>query len=264
MSLGPERFIEALLPAMDRLNRAARTHDCPVPPAWIYTLKDRAITVATSMRAAEHQLVSVRAKCGVCGGSGIYGRHRDWEEECRTCGGEGGHNLNFVETTIAGSQWHTPANRGEGLELWRQLFVAGFRARRERSWKPRQPGESITPELAAQLLVHVEQLLVPTWLIPPPAFHRYHLELGRMALCRSCLRRDSREGLEDMKWRQLGRASWTSWLCVACDASASTAVVEHPHPLLGHEHVARWVETHPPLPPSATTSSRSAEDEIPF
>lgn len=264
LSLGPERFVEALLPAMDRLNRAARTYDCPVPQSWIYTLKDRTITVATSMGAATHQLVSVRMKCTVCGGTGIYGRHRDWEEECRACAGEGGRDLNFVETAIGATQWHTPANKGEGLELWRQLVAVGQRPRRERSWRPRQPGESIAPELAAQLLVHVEQLLVPTWLIPPPAHQRYHLQLGRMTLCRSCLHREGREGVEDMRCRNLGRALWTSWLCVGCDASASTAVVEHPHPLLANEHVARWIETHPVPPPSCPPVPSSTEDEIPF
>lgn len=264
MSLGPDRFLEALLPAMDRLNRAARTYNCPVPQSWIYTLKDRTITVATSMGAATHQLVSVWMKCTVCGSTGIYGRHRDWEEECRACAGEGGRDLNFVETAIGATQWHTPANKGEGLELWRQLVAVGQRPRRERNWRPRQPGESIAPALAAQLLVHVEQLLVPTWLIPPPALARYHLQLGRMTLCRSCLQAEGRDGVEDMRCRSLGRALWTSWLCVTCDASASTAVVEHPHPLLANKHVARWVETHPVPPISCAPAPSSAEDEIPF
>jgi hypothetical protein len=236
--------------AIDRLNSWARSASYRRGHGGgreaVYTLKREALLEAHRRGELAWRWVEARVKCRDCGGAGLYiDQYGCKHDHCWACSNTGTARLEFAESTICGTVWHSPANdfpfRG-GNPVFGD---AG-------DWAPNLPGRDLEPWEAAR------DLNVAETFFPPRCSEArygggmdscwgYKLHVGRLTdRCQLC-GAEPGEGLNHGCSR--GVITWTAAACQTCrdsyprDASIFGAF-PFPSELASHPEIVAWRERH--------------------
>lgn len=236
--------------AVDRLNRHAR-----IPSAWsikthIYALKGAAIDRLDQLGVTQSRVISVRATCKTCRGTGIFNeRHMTPCNRCENASGTA--VLHFRETTIHPTfacmdwpldtiRWHIPIHWTTANEHAVEPVT---------DWKPNQPGIALDPEELAEALNLAEPAFITGKMYHAQQFLNFYLGTAN----EQCVFCNSTHDLERHNFDR-GCLRWSASVCKPCIKHSVLLVKRYgrslrdriaaPPPELLTPSIATWIERH--------------------
>lgn len=261
----------AILPRVDALNSYLRSQ--ARRRGWssssldrvVYHYKREALKAATNWRVATHRLIAAVTICRDCGGSGKYvdSYGKEWPH-CRRCSSTRSVKLRFIESTLGGFVWHTPADQSYSFMVERTWEMPEHPAV---DWQVHQQGRDLDIETVADNLLAVEAHFPHK----PQAYYAdccgddvrfdphntYTLYAGESdpSICALCAqpvvvsegKYPHRIGVST------GRVQWSAIICDACDTTAKRSSSTSVFDAVGRRFpeslwtpaLRRWAATHP-------------------